>query len=64
MAREVLLLVADGAARWWRAVPNDVVIVADEVEKGEVVPSAHTRQDGAPPTTVVPCCPARSNSLM
>jgi hypothetical protein len=39
---EVLLLVPDGAARWWRAVPGDVVSIADEVEKGEVAPSAHT----------------------
>jgi hypothetical protein len=40
---EVLLLVADGAARWWPTVPGDVISIADEVEKGEVVPSAHTR---------------------
>jgi hypothetical protein len=40
-------LVADGAARWWRVVPGDVVSIADEVEKGEVAPSALTRQDGA-----------------
>jgi hypothetical protein len=44
---EVLLLVADGAARWWHAVPGDVVSIANEVEKGEVAPSAHTRRDGA-----------------
>jgi hypothetical protein len=44
---EVLLLVADQAARWWRAVPSDVVSIADEVEKGEVAPSAHTQRDGA-----------------